>query len=135
MCLTPTPPRKNKCAKSFLELTRAVVGVLEEQETESHDGGASHVVIHIRHRHVQQLPDSLVVPCTAVRHGDGVHTRPAQAVISKLKRKRKRGRRQVRVRYWSIFKKSRHLGFGVFIDIWFMSSGKKNIMNENRGEK
>ncbi len=22
--------------------------------------------------------------------------------------------------YWSIFKKSRHLGFGVFIDIWFM---------------
>jgi hypothetical protein len=22
--------------------------------------------------------------------------------------------------YWSIFKKSRHLGFGVFIDIWSM---------------
>ncbi len=64
-----------------------MVGVLEEQETESHDGGPSHVVIHIGHCHVQQLTDCLVVPCPAVRHGDGVHTRPAQVlVISKLQR-------------------------------------------------
>jgi hypothetical protein len=76
--LTPTPPRKGKYAKGFLVLTGAVVGVLEEQETESHDGGPPHVVIHIRHRHVQQLPDSLVVPCTAVRHRDGVHPRPTK---------------------------------------------------------
>jgi hypothetical protein len=98
-----------------------VVRVLEEQETESHDGGPPHVVIHIRHCHVQQLTDSLVVPCPAVRHGDGVHPRPAQVVISKLKRASRKGRRQVP--YWPIFKKNRHLGFLVFIDIWSMSSG------------
>jgi hypothetical protein len=31
--------------------------------------------------------------------------------------------------YWSICKKSRHLGFGVFIDIWSMDSLKK-VQNE-----
>ncbi len=108
-----------------------MVGVLEEQETESHDGGASHVVIHIRHRHVQQLTDRLVVPCTAVRHGDGVHTRPAQVVTSKLKRASRRGRRHVP--YWPIFKKSRQ--FGVFTDIWSMNSGKKKIMNGKQWRK
>ncbi len=29
------------------------------------------------------------------------------------------------VLYWSIFKKSRHLGFGVFVDIWSMTFGKQ----------
>ncbi len=29
--------------------------------------------------------------------------------------------------YWSIFKKSRQLGFGVFIDIWSMGRGKETF--------
>jgi hypothetical protein len=30
--------------------------------------------------------------------------------------------------YWSIFEKSRHLGFGVFIDIWSMIATKQRAM-------
>ncbi len=31
--------------------------------------------------------------------------------------------------YWTIFKKSRHLGFGVFIDIWSM------LLTKEEGER
>jgi len=33
--------------------------------------------------------------------------------------------------YWSIFKKSRHLGFGVFIDIWSMGGNIFSTLSIN----
>ena len=33
--------------------------------------------------------------------------------------------------YWSIFKKSRHLGFGVFIDIWSMTPGHRGTLSSS----
>ena len=53
-----------------------MVGVLEEYESEAHDGGSSDVIVDVRDRDVEQLTDSLVVASPAVRHSDGVHTRP-----------------------------------------------------------
>ena len=40
--------------------TWALLRVLEEEEAESHDGGAADVVVDVAHRHVQQLPDRVV---------------------------------------------------------------------------
>ena len=40
--------------------TWALLRVLEEEESESHDGGAADVVVDVAHRHVQQLPDGVV---------------------------------------------------------------------------
>ena len=53
-----------------------MVWLLEEQEAETHDCGAADVVVHVGDGDMEQLPDSLVVPSPAVRHGDSVHTRP-----------------------------------------------------------
>ena len=51
---------------------------LEQEESESHDGGSADVVIDIADCHVEELADGLVGAGAAVGHGNGVHARAAQ---------------------------------------------------------
>ena len=58
--------------------TRALLRSTEEQEAEGSYGGATHVIIHVTHGDVEQLPDRLVVARAAVGHRVRVDARPAQ---------------------------------------------------------
>merc|ERR1712002_568840 len=60
-----------------LNNTRAVVWLLEQQESKAHDSCSSNIIIHIRDRNVQQLSNCRVVPSPTVSHGNGVHARPS----------------------------------------------------------
>ena len=55
-----------------------MVRLFEEEESQAHDSGASHVVVYVGDGHVQQLLDRLVVAGAAVRHCDCVHARSKQ---------------------------------------------------------
>lgn len=60
----------------------------EEQEAQTHDSGATDVVVHIGDGHVQQAPDSLIVTRAAIGHGDGVHAWATQNRILVLAQRR-----------------------------------------------
>ena len=51
---------------------------LEENEAESHDGGASHIVINVADGNMQKSTNGRVGAGAAVGHGNGVHARPTQ---------------------------------------------------------
>ena len=61
-----------------LDNPRAVVSMHEQQEPETHHGGATHIVVYFRDGDVKQFLDSLVVPSAAVGHVDSVHATSSQ---------------------------------------------------------
>ena len=58
--------------------TGALLRRLEEDESESHDGGTTNVVVDVGDSDVKQAANGGVGPCSAVGHGNGVHARSAQ---------------------------------------------------------
>lgn len=56
--------------------TWTVIGLLEKEETETHDGSPPDVVVNVADGNVQELADGLVVTGSAVGHGDCIHSRP-----------------------------------------------------------
>ena len=58
--------------------TRALLRGLEEDEAESHDGGATNVVVDVGDSHVEQTANGGVGARPAVRHRDGVHAGASQ---------------------------------------------------------
>ena len=55
-----------------------MIRLFEEEESQAHDGGTSHVVIYVGDGNVQQLLDCLIVAGAAVRHCNCVHARSKQ---------------------------------------------------------
>ena len=52
--------------------------VAEQHKPDTRYGGPPHVIVDVADSHVEEAPDSLVITCPAVRHGDHEYTCPPQ---------------------------------------------------------